>query len=525
MKVTTPNLRTEILLTLLFLLLIGMGLISIVTLKITEGNLVQYPKKLGLSTVQSLQKTIDETGINSTAPLFRNRLKELLSEQIKRMYLPQLFKKIEIIGQDLTVWASSTDTLPPQTTVPHFSFFFQSKKRDIRINQDTLSIMAPLFLGADCIAAANVEVGIDNVRETIGKLHVMLLLYIGLNTFILVIIGNFLLSRIVIKPIERLVKLTDQFEDTNIFTLSTSSGLNEISRLAIALNRMLKKLGENKKLLEAQIESLTKANQKLKEAREEAVRSERLASLGRLAAGVAHEIGNPIGAVLGYTNILLEETKDDEPSKNYLKRIEGEIIRIDSIVRELLDFARPSHSEPVKVDLNLIVNETISFFSHQKIANQVELVLELYHEPLPIWVDSNKIKQVLINLVLNAYDALLEKQGLLNKEEKGWVPILTITTEKASSDHPNLQSYKEKTSEVCALLTVSDTGTGIAGSNLEKIFDPFFTTKSPGKGNGLGLAISLRIVESFNGSIHAESTKGEGSRFTVILPIAGESTN
>ncbi|MBW2646280.1 MAG: two-component sensor histidine kinase, partial [Deltaproteobacteria bacterium] len=138
---------------------------------------------------------------------------------------------------------------------------------------------------------------------------------------------------------------------------------------------------------------------------------------------------------------------------------------------------------------------------------------------------SNKIKQVLINLILNAYDAMMEKQVMPSKEEKSWPARLTITTEKASSDHPSLQSYKEKTSGACALLTVSDTGTGIAGSNLEKIFDPFFTTKSPGKGNGLGLAISLRIVESFKGHIYVESTEGEGSTFMIVLPIAGESTN
>ncbi len=519
MKVTTPNLRTEILLTLIFLLLIGMGLISMVTLKITEGNLIQYQKEVGLSAVQSLQKSIDETGINSVAPVFRNRVKKHLSERIKGIFLPRLFKKIEVIGTDLTVWASTTGAPSPQATVPHFSSFFQSKKRNIRIDRDTLTITAPLFSGADCVAAANVEVRIDTVRNTTGKLHAMILLYTGLNILILVIIGNFLLSRIVIKPISRLVKLTDRFEGTDIFTLSTGSGMNEISRLAVALKRMLKRLEENKKLLEAQIESLTKTNQELKEAREEIFRSERLASLGRLAAGVAHEIGNPIGTILGYTNILLEEIKDDESSKDYLKRIEEEIVRIDTIVRELLDFARPSHSEPVRVDLNLIVTETTSFFSHQKTANQIEILSELYDESLPVWVDSNKIKQVLINLILNAYDAMMEKQGMLNKEEKGWVPILTIKTEKASSGHPALQLYKEKRSGDCALLTVSDTGIGISGSDLEKIFDPFYTTKPPGKGTGLGLAISSKIIESFKGDIHIVSTKGKGSTFIVVLPM------
>jgi signal transduction histidine kinase len=520
MKVNTPKLRTEILLTLAFLLFIGMGLMGIVTLKITEGHLIQYQKDIGLFAVESLQKSIDETGINALAPDSSDRLKSHFAAQIRMISPPRLFKQLEIIGKDLTIWASNRGTPSPQTADARFSSFFQSQRREIDITQDTLRIIAPLFFGNDCVAAVNVEVGLDSVRHTIGKLHAMTVLYIGLNLLILVIIGNFLLSRIVIKPIGHLVKLADQFEDSDIFKLATSDPRNEISRLAVALNRMLKRLAENKQLLEAQIESLTKANKELKEAREEVVRSERLASVGRLAAGVAHEIGNPMGAILGYTNILQEEIGDNESLKDYLKRIEEGVMRIDSIVRELLDFAQPSHAKPVRIDLNQIVDETISFFSHQKIASQIDIVSELHDSPLPVWVDSKKIKQVLINLILNACDAMMEKQKMLNGGKKDWVPRLTIKTEKVASDHPMLRLYKEKRGGACALLTVSDTGTGILGSELEKIFDPFYTTKPPGKGTGLGLAISSTIIESFKGNIHVATSEEKGSTFIVILPIA-----
>ena len=521
MKMTTPNVRTEILLTLVFLLLLGMGLMSIVTLKITEGNLIRYQQELALSAIQNLQKSIDETDIHAVSPDSPDRLKAHFAEQVRGISTPHLFKKLEIIGKDLTIWTSGIGTLSPQTADAGFSSFFQSQRREIDITQDnTLRIIAPLFLGDDCVAAVNVEVALDAVRQTIGNLHAMSLLYIGLNLVILVIIGNFLLSRIVIKPIGRLVALTDQFEDSDIFGLVTNYGRNEISRLAVALNRMLKRLEENKKLLEAQIASLTKANQELQEAREEVVRSERLASVGRLAAGVAHEIGNPIGAILGYTNILQGEIGDNASSKDYVQRIEDEIMRIDSIVRELLDFARPSDSKPFRIDLNRIVDETISFFSHQKIASQIDVVSELHDSPLPVWVDSKKVKQVLINLILNACDAMMEKQRMLNGEKKDWVPKLTIKTDKVASDHPTLRLYKEKRWETCALLTVSDTGTGISGGDLEKIFDPFYTTKPPGKGTGLGLAISSTIIESFKGNIHVATTEDKGSTFIVILPIA-----
>jgi signal transduction histidine kinase len=374
------------------------------------------------------------------------------------------------------------------------------------------------------VAAVNVEVALAAVRQTIRNLHGMSLLYIGLNLVTLMIIGNFLLSRIVIKPMGRLVALTDQFEDSDIFGLTTHYDRNEISRLAIALSRMLKRLAENKKLLEAQIASLIRTNQELKEAREEVVRSERLASVGRLAAGVAHEIGNPIGAILGYTNILQEEIGDNASSKDYVKRIEEEIMRIDSIVRELLDFARPANANPCKIDLNRIVDETISFFSHQKIASQVGIVSELKDSFIPVWVDSKKIKQVLINLILNACDAIMEKQRMLNGKQQDWAPKVTIKTEKVTSDHPTLRLYKEKRGGMWALLTVSDTGTGISETDLEKIFDPFYTTKPPGKGTGLGLAISATIVESFKGNIHIATSENKGSTMIVILPIADQGT-
>ena len=520
MKVNTPNLRTEILLTLAFLLFIGMGLMGVVTLKITEGHLIQYQKDIGLSAVENLQQSIDQAGINPVGPDFHDRLKAHFAEQIRSIPRAPSLKKLEIIGNDLTLWASNTGFPLPEAVDVRFAPFFQSRRREVDITQDTLRVIAPLFAVNDCVAVVNVEVGLDAVRHTIGKLHAMTVLYIGLNLLVLVIIGNFLLSRIVIKPIGHLVKLADQFEDRDIFKLAASDPRNEISRLAVALNRMLKRLAENKQLLEAQIESLTKANQELKEAREEVVRSERLASIGRLAAGVAHEIGNPMGAILGYTNILQEEIGDNESLQDYLKRIEEGVMRIDSIVRELLDFAQPSHTKPVRIDLNRIVGETISFFFHQKIANQIDIISELDDGLLPVCVEPQKIKQVLVNLVLNAYDAMMEKQRMLNKEEKDWAPKLIIKTEKVASDHPTLQFCKEKEAEMYALLTVSDTGTGISGSDLEKIFDPFYTTKPPGKGTGLGLAISSTIIESFKGSIHVSTTENKGSTFRVILPMA-----
>jgi len=268
---------------------------------------------------------------------------------------------------------------------------------------------------------------------------------------------------------------------------------------------MLKRIADHKDRLEAHVRSLETANLELKEAREEVLRSEKLSSLGRLAAGVAHEVGNPIGAILGYTNLLKDHVSDNEVATDYLKRIEKEVTRTDTIVRELLDFSRPSPSEPVRVDVNDLIRESTGFLAHQKLMESIEIETALDQGVGVAWADADQLKQVLVNLMLNAGDAM-EGGG-----------ALTITSRRISLRRKEVDSDEPPREHV--QISVTDTGKGIAPSELNKIFDPFYTTKPPGKGTGLGLAISLRIIESFNGSIHVESIEGEGSTFTIELPL------
>jgi len=326
-----------------------------------------------------------------------------------------------------------------------------------------------------------------------------------LNVLVLVVFGNFLLSRIVIRPIKRLVKIADHFEDTDLLSMMAESDRNEIAHLTMALNRMLKRLADNKERLEAHIRSLETANVELKQAKEEVLRSEKLSSLGRLAAGVAHEVGNPIGAILGYTNLLMDHVSDDKEAMDYLKRIEKEITRTNVIVRELLDFSRPSPSKSAPVDINALVRESTSFLARQELMASIEIETELEENIGMVWADADQLKQVLVNLMLNAGDAM---------EQGGSLTVVTrvVSHKIAEAD---LDEYTTKYIEI----SVSDTGKGIAASELHKIFDPFYTTKSPGKGTGLGLAISLRLIETFYGTIRVESAEGKGSTFTVRFPV------
>jgi hypothetical protein len=316
---------------------------------------------------------------------------------------------------------------------------------------------------------------------------------------------------------------------------------NEIGQLIGSFNRMIERLKANQESLENYLESLESANNQLKQAQEELIRTEKLASIGRFAAGVAHEVGNPLGAILGYTSILQKEGTDREESKDYLKRIEKEIERINQIVRELLNFARPSKFEITDVKINKVIESTLSLLSYQKDFKNIETQIDLQSDLPMIKGDESQLSQVFINIILNAIDAM-PNGGMLSiqtrthlVENRGVDRLQRIyprrrRSDPMESDYSHLRmadpfaALLKKFSEGDRLvqIRISDTGIGIKKEDLENIFDPFFTTKAPDKGTGLGLSISLRIVESLGGEIKVESEEGRGTTFEVYFPAATE---
>jgi len=231
--------------------------------------------------------------------------------------------------------------------------------------------------------------------------------------------------------------------------------------------------------------------------REEALvgQAERMATTARLAAGVAHELNNPLGGILLYTNLLLESTPAEDPRHENMARIATQATRARDIVRGLLDFARESPAEVSAVELNQLVRDTLKLLERQTQAIQVRC--ELATGDLPVRGDPGRLQQVLVNIVLNALDAMRDGG------------LLTIRT-----------GYSEKPG-VCRV-AISDNGTGIREDQLAHIFEPFYTTKEVGRGVGLGLAISYGIVRQHGGDIEVQSQVGAGTTFRVMLPAAGE---
>jgi signal transduction histidine kinase len=281
------------------------------------------------------------------------------------------------------------------------------------------------------------------------------------------------------------------------------TGRNEIGALSASLSKMADKLKEDRNQIEQHIESLEESNKQLKKTQNELLRSEKLASVGKLAAGVAHEIGNPIGIILGYIDILRNNMNQQEENCDTLKRIENEITRIDKIIRELLSFSRPRKASLHPILVNPLIEEAASLISHQKSFHSIELELKL-QEGLPLIMgDEQQFQQVMINLLINAMDAMPEGGSLIVNSEH--------CSDTEDSPHPSSSQSSVK-------ITIRDTGVGILGKNINEIFDPFFTTKEPGKGTGLGLSVPLRIIESFGGKISVESSPGEGTEFTIKIP-------
>jgi two-component system NtrC family sensor kinase len=241
----------------------------------------------------------------------------------------------------------------------------------------------------------------------------------------------------------------------------------------------------------------------LKAAHQKLLQADRLASLGQLAASVAHEINNPVSGVLNLSMLVerilangqIPAGREAEVRK-YLNQISTETARVGRIVSDLLAFSRRSKPQRSPSDLNRIVKMTVGLVGHKLKLINVESKLDLEEDLPPVECDASQIQQVVLNLVMNAAEAMQAKQG----------GILTVTT-RLTAEHDAVE------------LKVEDTGEGIAPENLSKIFDPFFTTKPEGKGVGLGLAVLYGIVKAHDGEVEVSSRRDVGTAFTVTLPL------
>ena len=279
------------------------------------------------------------------------------------------------------------------------------------------------------------------------------------------------------------------FTDNDMYLLSA---LADYASIAI-VNAQL--YGEVKVLNEELEQKVRERTRELEEAQAKLIQSEKLASIGQLAAGVAHEINNPLGVILGFSQVIMKKLPEDDALRTPLLSIEREGLRCKKIIQGLLDFSRSTTPTLQPVNLNDVVESACELFEYQITVNNVKLTKGFAPDLPEIQADLNQLQQVFSNLIINAYHAM-PKGGELR-----------ITTRAVGG-------------RVQAIF--ADTGVGISPDNLKRIFDPFFTTKEVGKGTGLGLSVSHGIVESHGGTIEVESQVDRGTTFVVSLPVNRE---
>ena len=302
----------------------------------------------------------------------------------------------------------------------------------------------------------------------------------------------------IIKPLQKMVVATQKIAKGDLSHEIKVNTRDEIGVLAHSFNSMSANLkSANEKLIEWGKTLKKKVDERTRELQDMQaclIQSEKLASIGKLSASIAHEINNPLGAILVYGHLMLEDTDKESPYYENLKKMIKETTRCKDIVKGLLEFARPKEPDKHPVHINKIVEKSLSLVDHQVLFQNVKLIKH-YASSLPLIVaDSTQLQQVFTNIILNASEAM-NGNG-----------VLTLTTSL---------SKDEKSMEI----TFSDTGTGIKEKDKGRLFEPFFSTKEVGKGTGLGLSISYGIVQKHQGTIEVKSEAGKGATFIVKLPV------
>lgn len=478
------GLRAYILLNIIVICAIGMFFIGVISTKITEQFAIQGRIEGTKSIIRAFESSYLKIGrIEEGIKFLESALNQGASG-----YVEIGEKKYNFLHENLKL--------------PHdINLYKNSGKSNISIEGYTFwpfgtyksyQITYPLRLNNSQVSGVvYIYQPLNFFEDTIKLSQKLTAMWTFLFVVIITIFGYFLLSRTVVNPIQKLIRLTKEIAlgkiDSND---SIETNISEIEKLNSSLFSMYKEIENKKNLLEKNIKKLEEANNDLVAAQKQLIASEKLASLGKLSAGVAHEIGNPVSAISGYTE-LLKTKRNEEKREEYLDKISDEIERINSIIKTLIDYAKPKEQNVQVSNLNDVIKKAVNIVESQGTLKRIDMNLQLSDEFLNVKIDKNQMVQVFINLVLNAVDAL---------NGEGRIEI------SSSIENENSATVK-----------IKDNGSGIADSEIDKIFDPFYTTKGPRKGTGLGLSICQRIVHEYNGTITAESEVGKGTVFEIIF--------
>jgi hypothetical protein len=536
-------------------MLIAIFLIGFTTSRVNEKNILQAKIRNSEGVIQDLQILVDFIlREKDESDLHPSSVKKEVQDLILAYARERSFPRLVVTDSERRIVASHPSRRMDRpydhplltSAMETGGIHTEIEKEEGLLTSDykRLIMASPLWIKGKMAGGIWMEIPIGDVTRRLIDYQKMFLILIILDSLVLVVFGSFLLSRVLVKPLKDLVRLTKKISEGDFNETIQVTTTNEIGQLITSFNRMTERLKENQENIKMHLDSLELANQKLKQAQEELIRTEKLASIGRFASGVAHEVGNPLGSILGYTSILAGDGITREETRDYLKRIEKEIERINRIVKELLNFARPARLDIQEVGVNKVIEEALSLLSYQKNFKNIETRLTLQPDLPLIKGNESQLSQVFINIILNAVDAM-PHGGILGIETESyivgsgkrddWGHLYSPRRKDAplETDYSSLRTLsplsviftKFSKGDRLIKIKVTDTGIGIKMEDMEKIFDPFFTTKDPDKGTGLGLSVSLRIIESFGGEVKVRSEGGKGAAFEIYFPAAQYTRN
>jgi two-component system NtrC family sensor kinase len=361
-----------------------------------------------------------------------------------------------------------------------------------------LEVVSP-GAGVNVVARVRVDAEPDHGASLVR----LVALYMTVFALALLVFAYFALTRLIVRPVDQLAEATDRIASGARTLRFPRYGARELVDLGASVQAMAGKLISEEAALILKVEELTETTRRLTQAQAQLVRSERMASVGRLAAGVAHEIGNPIAALMGMQDLLLDGDLPAETERDFLQRMRKETERIHTVLRDLLDFARPEEkasqgsAPPAPADVRAVVDDVVSLVRPQKYFRDVRLETEIVGAP-HVALPAPRLTQVLLNVILNA-GAALASAG--RKEGR-------VTIRARAEDAKSVR------------IEVEDNGPGIAQAVRDRLFEPFVTTKEVGEGTGLGLAVCRGLVESAGGEVGLDPSYSGGARFYVVLPAA-----
>ncbi|GAB7028456.1 two-component system sensor histidine kinase NtrB [Geotalea toluenoxydans] len=479
------SLTTRVIVISILLLVFGISTFAFVTLRREQMQLIDAAREsseLLLNTIE--RSTYNSMRIGNTEDV--QTILELVGQNQKLLSV-RIFHPHGVVLK-----SSQPNEVGKPVDDRDYQLFINNRKEGVFYLEghgEVLGMLKPIYNDEPChvchghksriIGLLNVNYSLVETRRRIvdaSKLFVFST--IAIISFLSLAI-SMVMVKFVKKPLHRLAENMSRVEQGDLSVRMKPDGKDEIGRLIVSFDSM--------------VDRLDTAKQELDQYHfQQMERADRLASVGEMAAGIAHEIKNPLTGIAAAITIIKEDFAPSDSRTTIVDEVLEQIKRLDKTVNDLLFFGKPAQPEPAFTDINSTIRKTLKFASQHRGSKNIEKKLELQEDLPPVYVDPKQIQQVLLNLFLNAMQAMhdggtLTIRSAFEKKEQDWV-----------------------------LIMVKDTGQGIPAQILEKIFTPFFTTKA--QGTGLGLAICHKLVSQHNGTLTVSSEDGKGTEFIVSLP-------